>query len=406
MVAQQRLFNARILIVDDQQPNVMLLERMLKDSGYVHVQTATDSREVARLYQEFQPDLLLLDLRMPFMDGFEVMEQLRRMNPDDYLPILMLTTDFKRENRLRALTLGARDFVGKPFDYVEVLSRIQNLLEVRLLHNEVRDQNRMLEEKVRERTRELRETQLEIVLRLARTTEYRDNDTGFHITRMSLYCHSLGCAAGMSEEECELLRHSSPMHDVGKVAIPDHILHKPGKLDPDEWEIMKTHAAIGANILSGSRSELLQMAEEIALTHHEKWDGTGYPNGLKGEEIPLVGRICGLCDVFDALTSERPYKKAWSVEEAVTEIQRGSGKHFDPRLVERFMQILPEIIEIKERYAESAQSTQWLHPSAPLNGDGARSRDHAPSGRDEKVSAQLPADNLRSNAIVPALSNG
>ncbi|MBI4384353.1 MAG: HD domain-containing protein [Nitrospinae bacterium] len=204
-----------------------------------------------------------------------------------------------------------------------------------------------------ERNRELRETQLEIVRRLGRAAEYRDNETGYHVIRMSLYSESLGKALGMSEKECETLRFASPMHDVGKIGIPDNILLKPGKLDEREWKIMKTHAAIGAEILKGSRSELLKMAEAIALTHQEKWDGSGYPNGLAGEDIPVVGRITAVCDVFDALTSERPYKRAWSVEEAVDYIETQSGKHFDPRLVPLFKSVLPEILENKAKYREN-----------------------------------------------------
>lgn len=231
--------------------------------------------------------------------------------------------------------------------FSDITERKQAEEELRRLHQAVRHQNRFLEEKVRERTKELQDSRLEVIHRLGRAAEYRDNDTGLHTIRMSRYAAALGRAAGMTEAECELLLHASPLHDVGKIAIPDRILLKPGKLDPDEWEVMKTHAAIGAELLAGSRSELMQMAETIALTHHEKWDGSGYPRGLKGEEIPLVGRICALCDVFDALTSERPYKKAWSVPEAMAEIERGSGTHFDPRLVELFKQILPEIMEIR-----------------------------------------------------------
>lgn len=204
-----------------------------------------------------------------------------------------------------------------------------------------------------ERNKTLRETQLEIVKRLGRAAEYRDNETGLHVIRMSLFSARLGKAAGLKEEECEMLLQASPMHDIGKIGIPDHVLLKPGKLDDKEWEIMKTHAEIGTEILKGSKSDLLKMAETIALTHQEKWDGSGYPKGLKGKEIPLEGRISAICDVFDALTSVRPYKKAWSVEDAMALLEKEKGKHFDPELVPLFKQILPEIVAIKEKYSEN-----------------------------------------------------
>jgi HD-GYP domain-containing protein (c-di-GMP phosphodiesterase class II) len=203
------------------------------------------------------------------------------------------------------------------------------------------------------RNKELQATQLEIVKRLGRAAEYRDNETGLHVVRMSLFSARLARAAGWDAESCERLLHASPMHDIGKIGIPDRILLKPGKLEGEEWEIMKTHAAIGGEILRGGNSELLKMAETIALTHQEKWDGSGYPNGLKGAEIPLLGRITAICDVFDALTSERPYKKAWRVEDAVSLIEKESGRHFDPHLVRLFKQILPDIVEIKNAYAEN-----------------------------------------------------
>lgn len=345
VIAQERLLSARILIVDDQQPNVRLLEKILTDAGYTNVHSSTDGREAVRLYLETEPDLLLLDLRMPDIDGFRVMEALSLGHAQAYLPILVLTADPEQDTKLRALARGAKDFVAKPFDPVEVLTRIRNILEVRLLYNDVRDQNRVLEFKVRERTKDLRDTQLEVIYRLARVAEYRDNDTGRHILRMARYCAALAEAAGLDEGTCERLYNASPMHDIGKIGIPDSVLLKPGKLTATEWEIMRAHTTLGAELLSGSPSELVQMGERIALTHHERWDGSGYPSHLKGEDIPLEGRICALCDVFDALTSERPYKRKWTVEEALEEITRGEGKHFDPRLAGLFRDVLPQIRE-------------------------------------------------------------
>jgi putative two-component system response regulator len=300
--------------------------------------------------------LILLDLTMPHLDGFQVMKQLQETAQDDYLSVLVLTANSERAIRLRALESGAKDFLTKPVDRVEALTRIRNLLEVRLLHIAALDLNRVLEDKVQERTEELRTTnlelqatRLEVILRMGWVAEMRDTDTSAHISRVSRSCACLGKAIGLDERRCELLLNASAMHDVGKVGIPDHILLKPGKLEPDEMNVMKTHAGIGAMVLRGSSYELMKMAEEIALTHHEKWDGSGYPNGLRGEEIPLVGRIVSVCDVFDALTSERPYKQAWPIAPAVAEIESGSGAHFDPQLVLAFCRVLPEILDIRNQ---------------------------------------------------------
>jgi putative two-component system response regulator len=352
MPIDPEILAARILIVDDQAYNTTLLKMILKGEGYTNLTATTDSREALPLYVQQRPDLVLLDLSMPHIDGFGVMEQLKVLEKDAFVPILVLTAETDPEVRYRALQSGARDFLNKPFDKIETLCRIKNLIEVRLLHNKILQQNEFLDLKVRERTQELRNTQLEIIHRLGHAAEYKDNETGYHIIRMSLFCAALGRGLGMSPAEVEMIQRSTPMHDVGKIGIPDRVLLKPGKLDPAEWEIMKTHAAIGADLLAGSNSPLIQMASVIALTHHEKWDGSGYPRALAGEDIPLAGRICAVCDVFDALTSERPYKRAWSVEDALAEIQKGRGKHFDPNLVDVFVTILPEVLEIRAQYNE------------------------------------------------------
>lgn len=253
-----------------------------------------------------------------------------------------------------------KDFVTKPFERVEILSRIENMLEVRTLHNQIRQQNVLLEEKVAQRTQkleekasELLETRLEIIRRLGRAADYRDNETGTHIIRMSKYSELLGKACGMSDDEAELLLNASPMHDIGKIGTPDNILLKPGSLNASEWEVMKKHAEIGAEILSGHPSELIELASLIALSRHEKWDGTGYPHKLKGEAIPLVARIVALTDVFDALTSHRPYKDAWSVDAALNEINALSAKHFDPGLVPIFNEIIGDIVAIKDQCSDT-----------------------------------------------------
>ncbi|MFH1359851.1 MAG: HD domain-containing phosphohydrolase [Candidatus Omnitrophota bacterium] len=348
----REILSARILIVDDQRLHIRLLEGILTSAGYTALQSLTDSRQAVCVCQDWMPDLIFLDLKMPHVDGFQVMEQLRDLRQREYIPILVCTAITDQESRLRALKAGATDFINIPYDSLEVLIRIKTMIEARLLHQQIKNQKEILESKIQERTKELRDTQLDIIRRLAHAAEYRDNETGIHIIRMSHYCAKLGEAIGLNESDRELLLNASPLHDIGKIGIPDHILLKPGKLTDEEYEIMKTHTTIGSELLSGSDSPLMKMAQTIALTHQEKWDGTGYPKGLKGEEIPLVGRLVGLCDVFDALTSNRPYKKAWSTQDAVEEIRNQKGKQFDPKLVEAFMKILPEIKAIQKKYLE------------------------------------------------------
>ncbi len=344
------LNNAGILIVDDEPVNVRLLEQMLALDGYRNVLGITDPRETLTRIAEQGTDLLLLDLNMPHLDGFQVLQQLRALA----LPpaVLVLTAQSDSPVKLRALRSGARDFLTKPIDMAELMARVRNLLEVQRYQVYLHRQNTVLEEKVRERTRELHDTRLEIIHRLGRAAEYRDNETGLHIIRMSRYSQLLGQLAGMDESETELLLHASPMHDIGKIGIHDRILLKPGKLDAEEWAIMQTHARIGADLLDGHPAPILQMARDIALTHHEKWDGSGYPDGRVGEGIPLVGRIVAVADVFDALTSARPYKPAWPLEHALAYLSEQRGRHFDPRLVDLFLGNLDAFLAIRARYAE------------------------------------------------------
>jgi putative two-component system response regulator len=345
---------AAILVVDDEPVNVKLLERALRIVGHHNLFSTTDPRAALDLFQQHKPDLIILDLNMPFMDGFEVMRQIQNLGSDDLPPILILTAQNDQEQRVNALKLGASDYVTKPFSVEELLARVRNLLQVQLYRKYMRIRNVWLEERVRERTRELYDTRLQIVRRLGRAAEFRDNETGLHIIRMSQISLALGEASGMSQGDCELLLNASPMHDIGKIGIPDHILLKPGKFEPHEWETMKTHTTIGGEILSGDDSELLTLARTIAMTHHEKWDGSGYPNGLKEEQIPLAGRIVALADVFDALTSERPYKKAWSLDASLDYIDANRARHFDPKLVDLFRSRLDDIVAIKDKFAEPA----------------------------------------------------
>jgi len=343
---------ARILIVDDESVNLKLLDKMLSAQGYSNLVLVQDSRQVLEIYRQARTDLILLDINMPHLDGFEVMEQLKALDDPLFPPVVILTAQHGQDFLLRALNSGARDFITKPFYCNELLARVRNMLDAQLMHRMHYDQKAVLNEMVRTRTDELRRTRLQVVQQLGRAAEYRDNETGNHILRMSHISALLAKSIGWNEADCELMLHASPMHDIGKIGIPDHILLKPGKFEPEEWEIMKTHAVIGANILEGDDSDLMKCAGEIALTHHEKWDGSGYPYGLSGEAIPLVGRIAALADVFDALTSVRPYKEAWTVEAAVDLIKENRGTHFDPDLVTVFFEQLPGILKIRDQFSE------------------------------------------------------
>lgn len=328
----------RILIADDDPAVVRLLERLLDKAGYEEVVSTTASGDVVDLYSEMGPDLLLLDLTMPPPTGFEIMERLSEITPAaDYVPILVLTGDLAPNIKRRALASGANDFLTKPFDVTEVLLRIGNLLQTRFLHLEIQRHNRILEERVRQRTRNLEEARLDVLARLARAAEFRDDETGEHTRRVGRMAATLGRQLGLSDEEVEELRLTAPLHDVGKIGIPDGILLKAGSLTEAERSLMETHAIIGAELLSDSPWPLLRMAREIALNHHERWDGSGYPHGLAGEDIPITARIVAVADVFDALCHERSYRPAMSEAEALDRIREGSGTHFDPRVVEAFM---------------------------------------------------------------------
>lgn len=347
MIPNQEVLDARILIIDDTQANVTMLEKMLDIAGYTSVLGITDSREVMGIYESFQPDIVLLDINMPHLNGYQVMEKINEVKKDAYLPILVLTAQQDKETCYRALHEGAKDFLTKPFDQTEALIRIQNMLETKFLHKQVAYQNTLLEQKVEARTQELHHSRLEIIRRLSLAAEYKDSQTGLHIIRMSKMCELIGRAFGMSDQEADLLLNSSPMHDIGKLGIPDNLLLKPGKLEPDEYEIIKTHTLIGAKLLDNPSSQLMYMAREIALSHHERWDGAGYPHRLKGAEIPLPARIAAVADCFDALTSVRSYKEQWNMNDAVKYIQSNKGSHFDPELVDVFDKIKDDIIAIK-----------------------------------------------------------
>jgi len=333
--------NARILIVDDEPMNVDLLRRLLERAGFSRVESTNDSREAVDLYVKFRPDLILLDLHMPHRDGLEVMDELNQIAEASYLPILMLTGDDTPEAKREALSRGAKDFLNKPFHSDEVLLRIGTLLETRFLYLQIQSQNQILEAKVRDRTRELEAAQIEIIERLARAAEFRDDNTGQHTERVGQMAALIARQIGLSDTQVSLIRRAAPLHDVGKIGIPDSVLLKLGKLTAEEFELVKTHTTIGARILSGSRFTILQLAEEIAYNHHERWDGHGY-HGASGSDIPLAGRIVAVADVFDALTQKRPYKAAWPVAEAIAEIDRQRGRQFDPALVDAFLRVIEQ----------------------------------------------------------------
>ena len=332
---------ARLLVIDDQEANVLLLRKILSSAGYQNVVGLTDPRRAETVFGEMEPDLVLLDLHMPYLGGLEVLRLLSsKTEPGEYLPIVVLTADANPESKQACLAGGAKDFLTKPFDAQEVLLRIRNMLETRFLHVELRSHNRTLESQVRVRTWELEQARNEVIERLAVAAEYRDDATGAHIQRVGKLATAVAAALGLPDSDVELIARTAPLHDVGKIGVPDGILLKPGRLTAEEFERVKVHTTIGAQILAGDQFPLLRMAQRIALTHHERWDGTGYPQGLAGEAIPIEGRIVSVSDVFDALVQERPYKRAWPFEEAVAEIEAQRGRQFDPDVVEAFLGVV------------------------------------------------------------------
>lgn len=336
--------DVRILVVDDESANVRLIERLLRRAGYTSIHTLTDSRQAMELVEELQPDLVLLDLQMPHITGLEILAELSgRTAGEDLLPVLVLTADITQKTRYQALSLGASDFVTKPFDMLEVLLRVRNLIRIRLLNTRLQREQSLLEARVSERTQELEQAQFEVLRRLAQAAEFRDDDTGQHTYRVGTLSKLLAEEMGMPADWVADLAHAAPLHDVGKIGIADVILRKPGRLTDAEYEIMKTHTTIGANLLAGGRSRAVLLAEEIARCHHERWDGSGYPAGLIDDDIPLSARIVALADFFDALAHDRPYRRAWPMSEITAEIKRRSGHHFDPGIVTAFEAIRPRI---------------------------------------------------------------
>lgn len=332
-----------VLVVDDMPENIDVLVGTLKQA--YDVKAAINGEMALKVVRTAPPDIILLDIMMPGIDGYEVCRRLKADHTTRHIPVIFITAKIGVEDELMGLELGAVDYIAKPISPPIVKARVQT-------HLALYDQNRELDRKVTVRTKQLHQTRLQIIQRLGRAAEYKDNETGLHVIRMSYYARILGLASGMSESEADVLMNAAPMHDIGKIGIPDSILKKPGKLDPEEFKVMESHCEIGAEIIGDDDSELLQMAKVIALSHHEKWNGQGYPYKLQGEEIPRVGRIVAIADVFDALTSKRPYKEAWPVPDAINWLQKSAGEHFDPLLVPVFVDALPEILKVKEAHAE------------------------------------------------------
>ena len=352
MIQKQALLKSRILIVDDNPSNIAFLKKILFAEGYSSVVGITDPGKAEKIYPAFRPDLLLLDINMPHIDGYRIMGMLKKIKgTSSCIAVLALTASWNKETRIRALSEGARDFLTKPFEKIETLTRIKNIMRVKLLHNNVKNQNIILEQTIKERTLQLRTTRLEIIHRLGQAAEYRDRTASSHIVRMSHMCVRLGRLAGMTARDSDLLLDTTPMHDIGKIGIPDKILLKQGKLDREEWKIMQTHTTIGANILDDHDSELMVSARNIALSHHEKWDGSGYPLNLKNIEIPFESRITGIVDTFDALTSKRPYKDSYPTDKACAIIKKERGKHFDPELTDLFLNNIDAFIQIKNKFS-------------------------------------------------------
>ena len=344
--AASRASAPSVLVVDDVPQNIEVLSGILRDRYRVRAATS-GARALAIAQSDSPPDLILLDIMMPELDGLSVCRSLKMDYRTRHIPVIFVTAMNEIDDEAQGFEAGCVDYVIKPVSPPLVLARVAT-------HLALSNQQRELERQVRERTAELEQTRLAVVRCLGKAAEFKDDDTGLHVVRMSHYARLLGLAAGMSERDAELLLHAAPMHDVGKIGVPDHILKKPGRLTPEEWDLMKRHVEFGRQILGQHDSELLDMASIIAISHHEKWDGSGYPHGLRGEEIPLVGRIAALADVFDALTSIRPYKRAWSVDEAMRHIDRASGQHFDPGLVSKLHQVLPHIEVIRKQYSDEA----------------------------------------------------
>lgn len=347
---------ATVLIVDDDASNCKLLETLLHAEGYATI-VARNGKQALALATAENPDLILLDVMMPDMDGFETVQRLKAAPQTRQVPVIMITALDDRESKLRALEAGAEEFLSKPIDHADLRVRVRNLLRIKEYSDFLANHNRILEEQVSKRTAQLEEAHRDTVFTLVRAAEHKDEETGHHVRRISHYCQVLTEAMQLPSDFHDDIFHASPMHDIGKIGIPDLILLKPGGFTPEEWAIMKTHCTLGATILASGTSRYTRMGAEIALCHHERWDGSGYPNGLKGEEIPLAARIMQICDVYDALRSQRPYKPPIEHKRTVEIITLGDGRtqpeHFDPAVLAAFAAQAERFSAIYERLTDA-----------------------------------------------------
>jgi len=347
--------NATLLIVDDDERNSRVLEAQLRAEGYRTLYASSGEAALEQLRTEL-PDLILLDVMMPGMSGFELAGRLKQDERTKNIPIIMVTALEDRESRLNALHHGAEEFLTKPVDRAELWVRVRNLLRLKEYRDLLADHNRLLEEQVAARTKELRDAYKDTIYTLVQAAEYKDEDTGSHIQRIGFYCLDLAEEMGKDPAFCDAIFHASPMHDVGKMAIPDAVLLKPGGLSDEEWRVMKGHPAFGALILARGASPYLKMGAEIALNHHERWNGGGYPNDRRGEEIPFAARLMTIADIYDALRMKRPYKPAFDHAKAVDIITRGDGRtqpeHFDPQVLAAFVRCAGRWNDIFEAHGD------------------------------------------------------
>jgi putative two-component system response regulator len=374
--AGQRVKHCRVMIVDDEPTNIKILRRLLELEGYHDFVTSTDSRPAVEMIRQEQPDIVLLDLMMPYVSGLDILAEVRNDPSVSYIPMIILTAVTDRDTRVQAIELGAMDFLNKPIDSSELVPRIRNVLIAKASHDRLKNYSHDLEHAVRERTTELEISRRDLIHCLARAAEYRDDDTGHHVFRVGQYARLIGEALGLDEKSVDTLEQAAALHDIGKIGVPDAILLKPGKLTEDEFMVMQKHASIGkrimsrcspddeiklrrhaevgAKILEVGSSHVLDMARTIALTHHERWDGSGYPLGLKGEDIPLEGRVSAVADVFDALSSRRCYKEAFPIDKCFSIMEEQRGSHFDPKVLDAFFTVRDQIIDVQIRYADES----------------------------------------------------
>ncbi|HWK53436.1 MAG TPA: HD domain-containing phosphohydrolase [Hyphomicrobiales bacterium] len=351
------LMQAPIFVVDDEPVNLKLVERILGNEGFRTVHSIQHPEQVVEHYRQVRPHLILLDINMPHLDGFGVLQALKQHSDTPLPPVAFLTAQNASEYRVKAFDNGVLDFISKPFNRLELIARVKNLLALEHAHQALEHRKNDLEAMVQQRTEALRKTQLLVMQKLGRAAEYRDHETGAHILRMSHTAALLARELGCGDNDVQQILHASPLHDVGKIAIPDHILLKQGRFTAEEWAIMQSHTTLGYQILQAEESELLTLAGEIALHHHEKWDGSGYPHQLAGERIPLSCRIVAAADVFDALLSQRPYKQPWELDQALAYMNAQTAKQFDPAIMTAFNRRIDDIVAIRAQYQDPAPNT-------------------------------------------------